>query len=90
MVCFTLIVGGHDQFHRYDCCQGYEEQQYEGPPVQLLVVSIPELVRLQSQFYELVGRRCLHYPGDKGDPEHCDAHVGSEKQVETEIEQICN
>ena len=47
MVCFTLIVGGHDQFHRYDCCQGYEEQQYEGPPVQLLMVSIPELVRLR-------------------------------------------
>ena len=52
------------------------------------MISIPELVRLQSQFYKLVGRRCLRYPGDKGDPEHCDAHVGSEKQVETEIEQI--
>ena len=52
------------------------------------MISIPELVRLQSQFYKLVGRRCLRYPGDKGDPEHCDAQVGSEKQVETEIEQI--
>ena len=46
-VCWvTLIVGGHDHFHRYHCCQGEEEQQYEDPPVQLLVVSIPELVRL--------------------------------------------
>lgn len=46
---FSLIVGGQDHFQRYDCCQGEEEEQHEDPHVQLLVVSIPELVRLSKR-----------------------------------------
>ena len=46
VLCFTLIVGGEDHLHRYHCCQGYEDQHHQDPSVELLVVSIPELVRL--------------------------------------------
>ena len=55
MFVFTLIVRGHDHFNRYHCCQGEEDQQDEDPPVQLLVVSIPELVGLRAvnQFIDI-------------------------------------
>ena len=55
MIWFTLIVGGYDHLHRYHRRQGYEDQQYEDPSVQFLVVSIPELVGLRAvnQFIDI-------------------------------------
>ena len=55
VIWFTLIVGGYDHLHRYHRRQGYEDQQYEDPSVQLLVVSIPELVGLRAvnQFIDI-------------------------------------